>query len=134
MHGEVDAKKLREIEFWEDASGGISDAAAKASTGKFLQEFAELEERLAESTFLLGPDLTALDVAWFIYANRLHLVGYPFARLHPHVHGWFKGLTERQEFAKEVALPEKAAQAIEAHQEELHRTGKSLSDVAGFGP
>jgi hypothetical protein len=134
VQGKADANKLREIEFWENASDGISDIAARTSTDKFHAEFAELEKRLAKGPFLMGPDLTVLDVAWFIYANRVNLAGFPLDRLHPRVYEWFNGLAERKAFARETALPEKAAQAIDAHQQELHRTGKSLSDVAEGGP
>ena len=44
-----------------------------------------------------------LDIAWLIYEHRLSLAGYPFARLHPHVHAWAEKLRARPEFAKEIA-------------------------------
>ena len=46
-----------------------------------------------------------LDIAWFIYAHRLSLAGYPFARLHPRVDAFLQKLRARPEFGKEVAMP-----------------------------
>jgi glutathione S-transferase len=68
-------------------------------------EFASLDERLAQHPYLLGQDLTVLDIAWFIYAHRLSLAGYPFARLHPRVDAFVQKLRATPEFAKEVAAP-----------------------------
>ena len=44
--------------------------------------------RLAQQPYLMGEALSVLDIAWLIYAHRLSLAGYPFARLHPHVDAW----------------------------------------------
>ena len=53
----------------------------------------------------MGDTLSVLDIAWFIYAHRLSLAGYPFARLHPFVNVWVDRLRARPEFAREVAMP-----------------------------
>jgi len=49
----------------------------------------------------MGDALSVLDIAWFIYAHRLSLAGYPLPRLHPRVHAWKEKLGARPEFAKE---------------------------------
>src|SRR4029077_5986451 len=77
----------------------------RAAAQKFRTEFASLDERLAQHCYLLGQDLTVLDIAWFIYAHRLSLAGYPFARLHPRVDAFVQKLRATPEFAKEVATP-----------------------------
>src|SRR4029077_20365762 len=77
----------------------------RAAAQKFRTEFASLDERLAQHPYLLGQDLTVLDIAWFIYAHRLSLAGYPFARLHPRVDAFVQKLRAMPEFAKEVATP-----------------------------
>jgi glutathione S-transferase len=72
------------------------------------------------------------DIAWFIYANRLVLGGYPIARLHPRVGAWFDKLAERPEFAKEVAMAPEAKEHIEATRRAHAQAGRSLEMVAGF--
>ena len=52
----------------------------------------------------MGDELSVLDIAWFIYAFRLSLAGYPFERLHPHVWPGRRGSRARPEFAKEIAM------------------------------
>jgi glutathione S-transferase len=80
----------------------------------------------------LGDALSVLDIAWFIYANRLALGGYPIARMHPRVGGWFEKLKARPEFAKEVAMPPEAMARLAATRRAHGREGKSLEIVAGF--
>ena len=41
-----------------------------------------------KSTRLRADAASVLDIAWFIYANRLALAGYPIARLHPRLGAW----------------------------------------------
>jgi glutathione S-transferase len=130
--GKSDPNKLREIEFWETAAAGISDAAAKTSARRFKDAFDGLEGRLADATYLLGRDITIVDIAWFINVNRLTLVGYPLERLHPRVHAWFTALRELPKFAQEVERPPEVLSAIRAYQQDLARSGKALTHVAGF--
>ena len=71
-----------QLEWWERAAKeGYTDERTRAAAQKFRVEFAMLDKRLAQHSYLLGQDLTVLDIAWFIYAHRLSLAGYPFARL-----------------------------------------------------
>ena len=62
----------------------------------------------------MGNTLSVLDIAWLIYAHRLALGGYPFARLHPRVAMWMEKLCARTEFAKEIAMPPAAVTRLEA--------------------
>jgi glutathione S-transferase len=71
----------------------------------------------------MGTDLSVLDIAWFIYAFRLSLAGYPFARLHPHVSAWEAKLRARPEFAKEIAGTRTPQAPVRG----------TLEQVAGFG-
>jgi glutathione S-transferase len=132
VRGKSDPNKQREIEFWESAADGISDAAARTSARTFEDAFNGLEDRLANATYLLGRDITMADIAWFINANRLALVGYPIERLHPRVHAWFTALREQPKFAKEVERPPEVLAAIRAHQQDLERSGQSLTHIAEF--
>jgi glutathione S-transferase len=73
-----------------------------------------------------------LDIAWFIYAHRLSLGGYPLARLHPRVNAWVEKLRARPEFAKEIATPPQVMERIEATRKAHAQAGQSLEMVAGF--
>ena len=133
VRGVKDRDKEMQIEFWERAAKeGFTDQAARTSARKFRAELDALDQRLAKQPYLLGGSLSALDIAWFIYANRLILAGYPIARLHPRVGAWFDKLAERPEFAKEVAMPPEAEERIKATRRAHAEAGKSLEMVAGF--
>jgi glutathione S-transferase len=133
VQGARDPEKAVQIAFWERAAReGFTDAAARASARKFRAEFDALDRALAQQPYLMGDAPTVLDIAWFIYVNRLALAGYPFARLHPHVDAWFGKLAERPEFAKEVAMPPEATARAAATRRAQVAAGKTLEQVAGF--
>jgi glutathione S-transferase len=91
VQGVKDAEKAAQIEFWERANkDDFTDADCRKSARTFRAEFDALGQRLATQPYLCGNDLTVLDIAWFIYTNRLALAGYPFAKLHPNVNAWFQ--------------------------------------------
>src|SRR3954471_6752603 len=125
VQGVRDRDKDIQIEFWQRAAKeGFTDERARASAQKFRAEFEALDKRLVQAPYLMGTDLSVLDIAWFIYAYRLSLAGYPLQRLHPHVAAWEERLRARPEFAKEIAGTRKPA-----------RPGsKTREQVAGFGP
>jgi glutathione S-transferase len=123
----------RQIAFWKAyAEQGYTDEAVRRSAQTFRRTFDELDERLAGQPYMLGDKLTVLDIAWFIYVNRLVLAGYPLARLHPRLAAWFADLTMRPEFAKEIALPPPVEQAFAATRRAHEQAGQSLEAVAGF--
>lgn len=133
VQGVQDAEKAAQIEFWESANkNGFPDADCRKSAQIFRAEYDLLDGRLATQPYLFGDGLTVLDIAWFIYTNRLALAGYPFAKLHPNVNAWFQKLANRSEFAKEVAMPpEVTAHIAEVHQKQA-AGGQLLEQVAGF--
>jgi glutathione S-transferase len=133
VQGAKDREKEIQIEFWQRATKeGFTEERARASAQKFRAEFEALERALAQKPYLMGADLSVLDIAWFIYAYRLSLAGYPLERLHPRVHAWFEKLAARPEFAKEVAMPPEVMQRLEATRRAHAEAGKSLEMVAGF--
>jgi glutathione S-transferase len=92
-----------QIEFWQRAAKeGFTDERARASANKFRVAFDALDQRLAQHPYLMGDSLSVLDIAWLIYAHRLSLGGYPFARLHPRVPTWMES------FAPSLSLPRKS--------------------------
>jgi len=133
VRGKPDPEKSVQINFWETVTrNGITDEAARRSALKFNAAYTELEARLGDEPYLLGESLSVLDIAWFIYTDRLSLTGYPFARLHPRIHRWFERLVQRPEFAKEIEMPEEATAMLAAARREQESSGKTLARVAGF--
>jgi glutathione S-transferase len=131
--GIEDANKQREIDFWERiARDGITDAAIQVSAGKFRAALDDLDATLGGSAYLLGDDLSVLDIAWFIYTNRLKLCGYPVARLHPNVETWFQGLYARDEFAREIPVDPKVRASIDENHRAQEAAGQTLELVAGL--
>jgi|SRR5262245_36123685 len=133
VQGAQDREKAIQIAFWQRAAAeGFTDQAARASAQKFRAAFETLDAHLAQHPYLLGDASSVLDIAWFIYANRLSLAGYPLARLHPRVGAWFAKLAARPEFTKEVAMPAEATARLDETRQTQVRDGKTLEQVAGF--
>ena len=131
VQGVKDREKDVQVEFWQRAAKeGFTDERARASAQKFRAEFDRLDRALAKQPYLTGAELSVLDIAWFIYEHRLSLAGYPFARLHPHVHAWAERLRAMPEFAKEIGQLRHSPQQLEAVQRA--QVGKTLEAVAGF--
>ena len=104
--GVPDPRKEIELGFWRDyARQGISDEHARSSARKFQKAYGALEDRLRGQPYLMGESLSVIDIAWFIYTQRLSDAGYPFERLHPAIHRWYLALLDREEFSKEVQVP-----------------------------
>jgi glutathione S-transferase len=123
VQGVADHEKAIQIAFWENAAKeGITDGAARASAQKFRKEFEALDRQLASRLYLMGDALSVLDIAWFIYAYRLSLAGYPFERLHPRVAAWEAKLEARPEFIREIGGTRAPASAVRG----------TLEQVAGF--
>jgi len=117
VQGEVDAAIRHEIDFWRKfGQVGVPDDEARASVQVFFREFSQLNETLSQQANLLGEELTLLDIAWFVYVNRLQWCGYPVARLHPALGRWKAALEAKPEFAGEIQLPAPMIQAIRAKQ------------------
>lgn len=133
VRGKEDPEQVKQIEFWDRVEEiGITDAAAQISANRFRVAFDKLDVDLADTQYLLGNDLTVLDIAWFVYANRLVLAGYPIERLHPNVWIWFLQLRDQPEFAKQVTRPQEFFDAVAVYQQEQAAAGATLAQVAGF--
>jgi len=131
VQGSKDHDKQVQIEFWQRAAReGFTDAQARASTLKFRAEFDALDNTLRKQPYLMGDALSVLDIAWLIYEHRLSLAGYPFERLHPHVHAWAERLRTMPEVAKEVTQLRHSAEQLDTIRRA--QAGKTLEMVAGF--
>ena len=116
-----------EIDFWETyADSGITKAE------KFRSIFNELDGILGNQQYLLTEGLSVLDIAWFIYANRLGLAGYPIGRLHPNLGKWYERMEQMPEIAKEIELPPPVRENFAATRAEHLAEGMHLEAVAGL--
>jgi glutathione S-transferase len=131
VQGVRDGEKQVQIEFWQRAAReGFTDEQARASALKFRAEFDALDRTLAKRPYLMGEELSVLDIAWLIYAHRLALAGYPFARLHPHVHAWAERLRAMPEFAKEITQLRRSPDHLGTS--ERNQADNTLEMIAGF--
>jgi glutathione S-transferase len=104
--GRPDSHKQVELEFWQNFSRhGITDTQARTSALRFRRIYERFEDLFQEDSYLMGPELSVVDIAWFIYTHRLSDAGYPFASLHPNVHRWYRSLLDHEAFAKEIRSP-----------------------------
>lgn len=130
--GRPDTAKSKEIAYWDRmAAEGITDAACRAAFASFRTAFDRLDVTLAGQAHILGDALSLLDIAWYVYAYRLRLGGYPLASLHPNVAAWFARLDARPEFAREAALPEGLAKVHAAARVRQAETGTTMAAVVG---
>ena len=133
VEGEIDTHKNREIKFWEiEANIGITDEAVRVSIGRFKDSLTRLSDKLQGSPYLLGENITVLDVAWVIYVNRLVFCGYPLDNLHPIVGDWFWPLREKDEFDRELIIPPDLQKTVDENHSAQADAGKSLVEVAGL--
>ncbi len=107
VRGSADDHKADEMAFWRDMKehNGVPETRTRAAVEAFRAAFDDHEVALARRPYLLGETLSVLDIAWYVYANRLRGAGYPLARLHPHVGAWFAKLDQNKMLRREVAQP-----------------------------
>ena len=119
-----------EIQFWSHFfDSSISDDAALKSARRFREAFDRLDAQLAGQSYILGNELSIVDIAWLVYVHRLRLSGYPLAALHPRLDAWSTELAERPAFRDEVALPLPVIEHIAKRQKVLADAGLAMVDV-----
>ena len=106
IEGKGDSHKVKEVNFYNDfLKQGIPVDALKQSVTKFIKVYERFEQDLANQEFLLGEELSVLDIAWFIYTHRLDLAGYDFKKRHKAVYNWYLNLLGKEAFKKEIEEP-----------------------------
>ncbi|MCC2096455.1 MAG: glutathione S-transferase family protein [Hyphomicrobiales bacterium] len=131
--GLTDANKLREIDFWETiADHGITDEAVQISADRFHAALSGIDHTLSASPYVLGDSFSIVDIAWFIYVNRLMRCTYPVKRLHPNVIKWFEKLREQPQFASEITVPPEVEAATEENHRRQAEARQSLCDITGL--
>jgi glutathione S-transferase len=84
---------------------------------------------LASRSYIGGSDLSVLDIAWFVYVHRLTLGGYPLARLHASLNGWYQRLGMLPQIAREVTIPADLVGPIMARQAALRASAQDLESI-----
>jgi glutathione S-transferase len=127
--GRSDPKRALEVKWWRDyARDGIPAETAQASRDAHRKAFELLEERLADSTWLIGERLSVLDIAWFITTLRLSNAGYPLSE-HPKLAAWHERLAQRPAFAEETSDPLLLRAALPVYRLARRLAGTTLTDV-----
>ena len=130
--GQPDTSKPKEVAYYDRmAEEGISDNACRAAFASFRQEYDRIDALFAHQPYILGDELSLLDIAWYVYTFRLNLGGYPFQRLHPNVAAWFAHLDARPEFRREVTLPPEMIPVHETAKAKQRETGATMTAVVG---
>ena len=129
LNGEVDSIDDVNRNFWEQyKKHGIKDEDARRSLIRFRTALEDLNDQLEDNQYILGAELSLVDVAWFIYATRIQHANYPLQRLHPNVSGWYERLYANVLFRKEVRRPLIMQFVLYVHSLILRLKGRSIED------
>ena len=129
LNGELDSMDDVNRNFWEHYEKyGITDEDASRSLIRFRTALEDLNDQLEDSPYILGAELSLVDIAWFIYATRIQHANYPLKRLHPNVSGWYERLYANVLFRKEVRRPLIMQFVFYVHSLILRLKGRSIED------
>ena len=129
LNGELDSMDDVNRNFWEHYEKyGITDEDASRSLIRFRTALEDLNDQLEDSPYILGSELSLVDIAWFIYATRIQHANYPLKRLHPNVSGWYERLYANVLFRKEVRRPLIIQFVLYVHSLILRLKGRSIED------
>ena len=129
LNGELDSMDDVNRNFWEHYEKyGITDEDASRSLIRFRTDLEDLNDQLEDSPYILGAELSLVDIAWFIYATRIQHANYPLQRLHPNVSGWYERLYANVLFRKEVRRPLIMQFVLYVHSLILRLKGRSIED------
>ena len=129
LNGEIDSMDDVNRNFWEHYEKyGITNEDASRSLIRFRTALEDLNDQLEDSPYILGAELSLVDIAWFIYATRIQHANYPLKRLHPNVSGWYERLYANVLFRKEVRRPLIMQFVLYVHALILRLKGRSIED------
>ena len=129
LNGELDSMDDVNRNFWgQYEKHGITDEDASRSLIRFRTALEDLNDQLEDSPYILGAELSLVDIAWFIYATRIQHANYPLQRLHPNVSGWYERLYANVLFRKEVRRPLIMQFVLYVHSLILRLKGRSIED------
>ena len=106
LNGEADPLDDANRKFWQEYEEfGIKDEDVKESLIKMNNALKNIDSILNENDYILGSNLSVIDIAWFIYVTRIQHANYPVQDRHPNVYEWYKRLYKNKKFKDEVQIP-----------------------------
>ena len=120
----------QEAAFWQGyLAHGVDDASARRSAQAFRLAFDKVDRELSSHQYILGEDLSLVDIAWLTDAQRLTYAGYPLKTLHPHLEIWRDNLMSRPEIARELQMPPGLGEHVTERLRLLEASRRTLTDV-----
>ncbi len=106
LNGEADPLDDANRNFWKEYEEfGIKDEDVTESLSKMNSALKNIDSILNENEYILGSNLSVIDIAWFIYVTRIQHANYPLQERHPNVYEWYKRLYKNKKFKDEVQIP-----------------------------
>ena len=106
LNGEADPLDDANRNFWKEYEEfGIKDEAVTESLSKMNSALKNIDSILNGNEYILGSNLSVIDIAWFIYVTRIQHANYPLQERHPNVYEWYKRLYKNKKFKDEVQIP-----------------------------
>jgi len=127
LHGRTDEMDDKNRDFWLNyGKYGIKDKDAKDSLIRIKNALNDIDKILSQNDYILGPSLSLIDIAWFIYVTRIQHASYPLKKLHPNVFSWYQGLYQDKTFNSEVQTPYIMQFLIKMYSLYLNFTGRDI--------
>ena len=106
LNGEADPLDDVNRNFWKEYEEfGIKDEDVTESLSKMNSALKNIDSILNGNEYILGSNLSVIDIAWFIYVTRIQHANYPLQERHPTVYEWYKRLYKNKKFKDEVQIP-----------------------------
>ena len=106
LNGEADPLDDANRNFWKEYEEfGIKDEDVTESLSKMNSALKNIDSILNGNKYILGSNLSVIDIAWFIYVTRIQHANYPLQERHPNVYEWYKRLYKNKKFKDEVQIP-----------------------------
>jgi hypothetical protein len=106
LNGEADPLDDANRNFWKEYEEfGIKDEDVTESLSKMNSALKNIDSILNGNEYILGSNLSVIDIAWFIYVTRIQHANYPLQERHPNVYEWYKRLYKNKKFKDEVQIP-----------------------------
>ena len=106
LNGEADPLDDANRNFWKEYEEfGIKDEDVTESLSKMNSALKNIDSILNGNEYILGSNLSVIDIAWFIYVTRIQHANYPLQERHPNVYEWYKSLYKNKKFKDEVQIP-----------------------------
>lgn len=106
LNGEADPLDDANRNFWKEYEEfGIKDEDVTESLSKMNSALKNIDSILNGNEYILGSNLSVIDIAWFVYVTRIQHANYPLQERHPNVYEWYKRLYKNKKFKDEVQIP-----------------------------